>query len=180
MQIPGIGSFNAERIAYFLTLSDPNFIQKFGNSILELKNLKKCKCCNLLSDTDICHICSDPTRDHTKLIIVNDSKDAYVIEQTRYFKGIYHVLTNKIDYSRGITEKNLTIEGLYSKIDNEVEVILALDGTLEGEITAKYIKSILPNGTKVKKIAFGIPVGTDLKFVDKQTIISAIENSKEY
>jgi recombination protein RecR len=177
-QIPSIGSYNAERIAFFIALAGDKYKKKLEKSISDLTNLKKCSKCNILSSSDICPICSNPNRDHNSIMIVADSKDAYQIETTKVFFGVYHVLENKIDYNRGCSEKDLVLENLFSRLTETTEIILALDGTLEGEITSKYLKSIIPKNIVLKKIASGMPVGTEMKYTDKQTLINAILNCK--
>ncbi|MBN2268679.1 MAG: recombination mediator RecR [Acholeplasmataceae bacterium] len=182
-KLPGIGEKTAERLALHLaTTTENDDILSFSAHLANLKSeIKTCKVCHMITDTDICEICSNPLRDHDQLMVVSDAKDVFALEKMKSYTGVYHVLGGLIDFSRGITDKELNIESLEQRIINIKEMIIATNGTVEGEMTAKYLKSLFnsPN-LNITRLAYGLPVGADLKYADELTLAKAVENRKPY
>ena len=135
----------------------------------------------MITDHDMCEICSNPLRDHDQLMVVSDAKDVFALEKMKSYTGVYHVLGGLIDFSRGITDKELNIETLEHRIKDIKEMIIATNGTVEGEMTAKYLKSLfLSPDLNITRLAYGLPVGADLKYADELTLAKAVENRKPY
>ncbi len=181
-KLPGIGEKTAERLALHITGWEQDDLHQFGSNLLSLKSrIKYCKTCGLLTDGEICQICLDQNRDQSTIMVVADSKDVYAIEQTNNFFGKYHVLNGIIDFSKGIEPKDLNIETLSKRLDDTKEVIIATNGTVEGELTAQYLKSLFKDhGVAITRLGYGLPVGADLKYADQLTLIKAVENRQKY
>ncbi|NLK12626.1 MAG: recombination protein RecR [Candidatus Phytoplasma sp.] len=182
-RLPGVGEKTAERFVLFLaTQQDKEKIITFANHLKNMtENIKKCSCCHMLTEDEICSICSNENRNKEQLMIVSDSKDVFAFEKMRSYVGQYHILDGLIDFSRGIGPEDLNIESLLKRIKNIKEVIIATNGTVEGELTAKYIKTILQDyQVEVTRLAYGLPVGSDLKYADEQTLHKAVENRQKY
>ncbi|MDD3067272.1 MAG: recombination mediator RecR [Acholeplasmataceae bacterium] len=182
-KLPGIGEKTAERLALYLaTTTEDEDILSFSAHLAKLKSeIKTCKVCHMITDQDICEICSNPLRDHDQLMVVSDAKDVFALEKMKSYTGVYHVLGGLIDFSRGITDKDLNIESLENRVKDMKEMIIATNGTVEGEMTAKYLKSLFesPN-LNITRLAYGLPVGADLKYADELTLAKAVENRKPY
>lgn len=182
-KLPGIGEKTAERLALYLaTTTEDEDILSFSLHLAQLKSeIKTCKVCHMITDQDICEICSNPLRDHDQLMVVSDAKDVFALEKMKSYTGVYHVLGGLIDFSRGITDKDLNIESLENRVKDMTEMIIATNGTVEGEMTAKYLKSLFesPN-LNITRLAYGLPVGADLKYADELTLAKAVENRKPY
>lgn len=183
-KLPGIGRKTAARLAFHILELSEEEVDKFAFALKEVKkNVKRCKVCGNLSESDSCDICSDEFRDKTTICVVEHSKDISLLEKTNKFKGTYHVLNGKIDPLNGITPDKLNLKPLLERIANNEdiqEVIIALNPDLEGETTALYItKLIKPFGIKITKIASGIPIGGNLEFVDVATISKALDGRQE-
>lgn len=181
-KLPGIGKKTAERLAlHVITKMDDENIQLFSENLREIKNeITHCPVCGVLSD-GTCPICEDKLRDQSAIMVLSEIKDVFVLERTQIYHGLYHVLGGSIDFSRGILPEHLNIDSLFKRLDHIEEVILSLNGTVEGELTASYIKEMLKDSQiKVTRIAYGIPVGADLSYADDQTIFRALENRRKY
>ena len=182
-KLPGIGEKTAERLALYLaTTTEDEEILSFSAHLAQLKSeIKTCRVCHMITDQDICEICSNPLRDHDQLMVVSDAKDVFALEKMKSYTGVYHVLGGLIDFSRGITDKDLNIESLENRVKDMKEMIIATNGTVEGEMTAKYLKSLFesPN-LNITRLAYGLPVGADLKYADELTLAKAVENRKPY
>jgi recombination protein RecR len=181
--LPGIGMKTAQRLAfYILTLSDQE-AKDFAGAVLEAHStIKHCEICKNFTDTPVCSICSDPTRDHSVVCVVEDPKDVSAFERTREYKGTYHVLHGLISPMEGIGPDQLSIKELLGRIQSGTvkEVIMATNPTVEGEATAMYLSRLLkPLGVKVTRLAFGIPVGSNLEYADEVTLFKALENRSE-
>ncbi len=181
--LPGIGMKTAQRLAfYILTLSDQE-AKDFANAVLEAHStIKHCEICKNFTDTPVCGICSDPARDHSVICVVEDPKDVSAFERTREYKGTYHVLHGLISPMEGIGPDQLYIKELLERIQSGTvkEVIMATNPTVEGEATAMYLSRLLkPLGVKVSRLAFGIPVGSNLEYADEVTLYKALENRSE-
>ncbi|MFK4784512.1 recombination mediator RecR [Fusobacterium sp. MFO224] len=178
-KLPGIGKKSATRLAFHILDLNKDEVNKFSQALINVKtHVKKCKICGNFSEDEICNICSDVTRNNSKICVVEDSKDIVPIEKTGKYNGSYHVLNGKIAPLNGITPDKLNIKSLLNRIATESveEVIFALSSDLEGETTIMYLtKLIKPFGLTVSKLASGIPMGGNLEFTDNATISKAIE-----
>ena len=181
-KLPGIGEKTAERLAlHVVTQLEPDEVSDFSEHLKHLKDeIKYCKKCHMITDQDVCSICSNEGRDHEKLMVVADAKDVFVMEKMKTYDGIYHVLGGLIDFSRGITDKDLHIDTLTERIKQAKEMIIATNGTVEGEMTAKFLKSLYQDDIMITRLAYGLPVGADLKYADELTLSKAVENRQKY
>jgi recombination protein RecR len=182
-KLPSIGNKTAVRLAFYMLNASESETEQFIKSIQDAKkNLKLCSKCYNISDTDPCTICSNPTRDQTKICVVEDVKDVIAIEKIHEYKGLYHVLHGSISPMDGIGPDDIKIKELLARLmDGEVkEVILATNPRVEGEATAMYIsKLIKPMGIKATRLAHGLPVGGDLEYTDEFTLGKAFEGRTE-
>lgn len=179
--LPGVGEKTAERYVYSLYERDNQEIENLSNSLIEFKkNIRNCSTCGCLSDSDICEICSDNTRDKTTICIVEDSKSVFSIEKTKKYNGYYHVLNGLISPIEGINPEDLNISTLISRINDEVkEIIIALNPSIEGEVTSLYIQKILEKyDVKVSRLSYGIPMGSDIEYLDPIMISKAWDDRK--
>lgn len=178
-RMPGIGRKTAQRIAFYILGLPKEESANIANAITDACNkIHKCAlCCNLTED-DLCPICKSDKRDHSVVCVVEDSQSLIAIEKTKEFSGVYHVLHGAISPLDGIGPEQLTIKELLARLtsDEIKELIIATDSDIEGEATAMYIsKLIKPFNIKVSRIAFGLPVGTDIQYADEVTLSRAIE-----
>ncbi len=181
-KLPGIGKKTAERLAlHVITTMDDETVLKFSNDLTAIKKeITNCPVCGVLQEAE-CPICSDTTRDQETLMVLSEVKDVFVLERTNIYHGNYHILGGSIDFSRGVMPEDLNMDGLFKRLEGVSEVILSLNGTVEGELTSNYIKEMLKDKPiKVTRIAYGIPVGSDLSYADDQTIFRALENRRKY
>lgn len=182
-KLPGIGAKTAERLALHLAIEAPKEeLITFSKSLIELKDsIKTCHICGVLTDYDTCVICQDEQRDEKLLMVVADSKDVFALEHMQTYQGRYHILNGLIDFSRGIEPQDLNIDSIQARLDRVEEVIIATNSTVEGELTAQYLKSILADaGVAITRLGYGLPVGADLKYADELTLIKAVENRQKY
>ena len=182
-RLPGIGEKTAERLAlHLITQMDNEDIISFSDHLRRLKEeIKYCSICHMLTDHDICEICSDPTRDHETLMVVADAKDVFIMEKMKTYHGVYHVLGGLVDFSRGVTDKDLNIDTLDKRMKSIKEMIIATNGTVEGEMTAKYLKTLFNDQqVSITRLASGLPVGAELKYADELTLSKAVENRQKY
>jgi len=181
-KFPGIGKKTAERLAlYTISTIDKDQIDAFSQHLVEAKqNIAHCTVCGTLMEAH-CPICEDVNRERNTIMVVSEDKDVFVLERNSIYHGVYHVLGGSIDFSRGIGPEDLNIESLFQRLNNVDEIILSLAGTVEGELTAQYLKELLkPKGIKISRIAYGIPVGADLSFADDHTLELALNNRRKY
>ena len=182
-KLPSIGEKTAIRLAFYILNASEEEANNFVKSIQDAKkNLKFCSKCFNISDTDPCPICSNPSRDQSKICVVEDVKDVVAMEKTHEFKGVYHVLHGSISPMNGVGPDDIKIKELLSRLmnGNVKELILATNPRVEGEATAMYIsKLVKPLGIKVTRIAHGIPVGGDLEYTDEVTLSKALEGRRE-
>lgn len=180
--LPGIGEKTAERLAFALLNFDKEKQTNFIDAITEVRDkIKKCKICGNFCENDVCDICLNNNRDKKIIFIVEKPKDIYLFEKIGIFKGTYHVLDGLISPLDGVNPEDINISSLVDRIknDNTNEVILALKPSIEGETTMQYIKKILEKtDVKVSKIATGIPLGTDMEYIDTLTLELALEERK--
>ena len=180
-KMPGVGPKSAQRLAFYILQISNNDVKDLISSIEEAKKkIRYCSNCFNLTVNDPCSICSDETRDRTRLCIVSDTKDLIAIEKTREYKGLYHVLGGVISPLDGIGPENLRIKELLKRLEGVDEVICALNPTVEGEATIMYITKLLkPLNVKLTRIAYGLPVGSDMDYADEVTLTKAFEGRKE-
>lgn len=178
--LPGIGMKTAQRLAFhMLTLSEEE-VKRFASAVVEAHDkIKHCEICKNFTDQPVCDLCGDPARDRTTLCVVEDPQDVAAFERTREYRGLYHVLHGLISPMDGIGPDQIYVKELLTRIGTgEVEeVILATNPTVEGEATAMYLSRLLkPLGVRVSRLAFGIPVGSNLEYADEVTLFKALEN----
>ena len=183
-RLPGIGQKTAERLSFFLMRGKVEQAKKLATAIQNLKDkIVLCSTCHGITEADPCDICSDTTRDHSQICVVEEPHDVYVMENMGYFKGVYHVLMGVISPLDGIGPDDLNIEGLKDKVSKPgiKEVILATNPDMEGESTAVYISKVLKPFTEVKvtRIARGLPVGSDIEYADSVTLLKSLEGRME-
>ena len=177
--LPGIGEKSAERLAFSILNFDIEKIDNFANALNDIKNIKRCPICNNITDMDICYICSDSSRDNDTIFVVEKPKDIVLFEKMGNYKGKYHVLGGLISPLEGINPEDINLDSLVKRVtDNNVkEVIVVLKPSIEGETTMQYIKKILSKyDVRVSKIPIGIPMGTDIEYIDSMTLEMAFED----
>ena len=182
-KLPGIGEKTAERLALFVATNlEHEDVLNFSEDLIKLKKeLRACKVSHVLTDQEISPIIMDPTREQDVLMVVSDSKDVFMMQKMGTYRGQYHVLGGLIDFSKGITDKDLTIDSLSLRIKNFKEMIIATNSTVEGEMTAKFLKQLYQSEPlTITRLAYGLPVGTDLKYADTLTLSKAVENRKPF
>ncbi|WMC94202.1 recombination mediator RecR [Kineothrix sp. MB12-C1] len=180
--LPGIGSKSAQRLAFHLINMPKERVQRLANTIIEAKeNVRYCQSCFTLTDKDLCPVCANVKRDHSTIMVVENTRDLAAYEKTGKFMGVYHVLHGAISPMLGIGPGDIKLKELMSRLEGDVdEVIIATNSSLEGETTAMYIsKLIKPAGIKVTRIASGVPVGGDLEYIDEVTLLRALEGRIE-
>jgi len=179
-KLPGIGEKNAERLAFATLELDDEIIDVFSDSIKEIKlRTKHCKICDNLSEDELCNICLDQTRNHKIICVVENTKNLVLFEKTGAYSGVYHVLGGLISPLDGINPEDINLDCLFNRINKEKieEVILALKPSVEGETTALYIqKKLAKKDIKITKIAYGVPMGTDMEYIDAMTLEIALSN----
>ena len=182
-RLQGVGRKSAMRMAFSLIELDEDTAKDFANAILEAKQrIHECPTCGNLTDKDVCYVCSDLSRDTGLICVVEDVKALMSIEKVREFKGVYHVLHGAISPVNGVTPDKIHVKELIERVgQNDVrEVIIATNPTQDGEVTAMYISKYLkPLGVKVSRLAYGIPVGSDLEYADEVTLGRAIEGRRD-
>jgi len=178
-RLPGIGEKTAERLALHILRAPRRDAEELAQSLLDIKDkVRFCTRCFALSDSDLCSLCSDPARDPSILCVVEQPADMVAIEKSGAFGGMYHVLSGALSPMNGIGPENIRIRELMSRIQKDQirEVVLATATNVEGEATASYIGQLLEkNQIKVSRIASGVPMGGDLKYVDQVTLKRAME-----
>ncbi len=182
-RLPGIGRKTAQRLALCILEQPADYAENFAKAIVDAKEkIHFCKCCQALTDLDVCQICDNPARDHSVICVVEDPRDVMAFERMREFSGVYHVLHGVISPLDGVTPDKLKIKELMERLSNgEVkEIIMATNPTVEGEATASYISRLVkPMGIKVTRLAYGIPVGGDLEYADEFTLAKSLEGRNE-
>ena len=180
--LPGIGTKSAQRLAFHILNMPKEQVEELSSAILDAKqNVRYCKECFTLTDEEICPICSDSSRNHKVIMVVENTRDLAAYEKTQKYDGVYHVLHGAISPMLGIGPGDIKLKELMQRLQKDVdEVIIATNSSLEGEATAMYIsKLIKPTGIKVTRIASGVPVGGDLEYIDEVTLLRALEGRTE-
>ena len=180
--LPGIGAKSAQRLAFHLINMPKDKVNRLAKTILDAKeHVRYCSECYTLTDQEICPVCANQKRDHSTIMVVENSRDLAAYEKTGKYEGIYHVLHGAISPMLGIGPGDIKLKELIGRLKGNVtEVIIATNSSLEGETTAMYIgKLIKPTGIKVTRIASGVPVGGDLEYIDEVTLLRALEGRTE-
>lgn len=181
-KMPGIGPKSAQRLAFYILQTSDGEVRELIDALQETKKkVGYCSNCFNISVEDPCEMCGDEDRDRTKICVVALSQDLIAIEKTREYIGLYHVLGGVISPLDGIGPENLRIKELLKRLTRDVkEVILALNPTVEGEATVIYLTKLLkPLGVKMTRIAYGLPVGSDMDYADEVTLTKAFEGRRE-
>ena len=183
-RLEGVGRKNAMKMAFSVLDMTNEEAEEFAKAIIEAKErIHLCPVCQNITDRDICPICADPQRDRKTVCVVSDPRVVISMEKVREFKGLYHVLHGVISPMNGITPEKLKIKELLSRLgEGEIEeVIVATNPTVEGEATAMYLSRLLkPMGIKVTRLAYGVPMGSDLEYADEITLFRAIEGRRDF
>lgn len=180
--LPGIGNKSAQRLAFHIINMPKGRVEHLTRIIAEAKeNVRYCSQCFTLTDKEVCPICANPKRDHSTIMVVENTRDLAAYEKTGKYEGIYHVLHGAISPMLGIGPNDIKLKELMQRLEDEVtEVIIATNSSLEGETTAMYIsKLIKPTGIRVTRIASGVPVGGDLEYIDEVTLLRALDGRVE-
>ncbi len=181
-KLPGIGAKSAQRMAFHIINMPPERVKRLADTMMEAKsNVRYCSDCWTLTDKEVCPICSNPSRDKSTIMVVENTRDLAAYEKTGKYNGVYHVLHGAISPMIGIGPGDIRLKELITRLEGDVnEVIIATNSSLEGETTAMYIsKLIKPTGIKVTRIASGVPVGGDLEYIDEVTLLRALEGRIE-
>ena len=177
--LPGIGNKSAQRLAFHIINMPKEKVENLANAMTEAReNIKYCRECFTLTDNEICPVCKDASRDHTQIMVVENTRDMTAYEKTGKYSGVYHVLHGAINPSLGVGPNDIKLPDLIRRLQvGEVsEVIIATNSSIEGETTAMYIsKLIKPTGIKVTRIASGVPVGGELENIDEITLSRALD-----
>ena len=178
--LPGVGQKTALRLALFLLRQDEDKVERFVNAVSSMRHdIKYCKVCHNISDTDVCPICANPHRDATTVCVVENVQDVMAVENTQQFSGLYHVLGGVISPMDGVGPSDIEIDSLVERVaeGGVKEVILALSSTMEGDTTNFYIyRKLAKFGVKLSEIARGISVGDELEYTDEVTLGRSIVN----
>lgn len=187
-RLPGIGHKNAQRLAFYILRRPEEDVNRFVEALQEVKQkIVFCSICNNLTDVDPCVYCSSTTRDRSMICIIEEPYNLVAVEKTRSYRGLYHILHGALSPIRGVGPDELMLANLFPRLNannNEgvevKEIIVATNPTTEGEATANYIARLIkPLGVRVTRIAMGMPVGSDLEFVDEVTMDKALTNRHE-
>ena len=182
-KLPGIGRKTAQKLAFFILAMPDEEAKGMAGAIIDVKDRARfCSVCFNITDTDPCVFCSDTARDRTTLCVVEEPSNILAIERTRGYHGIYHVLLGALSPIDGITPDKLKIDELVRRIrsDGVREIILATNPNTKGEMTARYISELVkPLGVKITRIAYGLPIGSDIEFADEVTLSKSLEGRRE-
>ena len=182
-RLPGIGGKTAQRLAFHVLSLPMEDAEEFAQAIVEAKrSVRSCRCCQNLTDREVCPICDDDTRDHGVICVVAEPRDVIAMERSREFRGRYHVLHGVISPLNHVTQEDIKIRELLRRVGTEDvrEVIMATNPDTEGEATAMYISRLLrPMEVKVTRLAYGVPVGSQLEYADEVTLSRALEGRQE-
>ena len=182
-RLPGIGSKTAQRLAFHVLSLPQDEAEAFAAAILDAKRtVHTCAVCQNLTDREICGICDDPQRDHGLICVVAEPRDVVAMERSREYQGVYHVLHGVISPLNHVGPDDLKLKELLQRVGegNVREVIMATNPDTEGEATAMYVSRLLkPREVKVTRLAYGIPVGSQLEYADEVTLLRALEGRRE-
>ena len=183
MKLPGIGAKTAARLAFFSMEMPEEEVMNFANALISCKrDLTMCSVCGNITQEDPCEICQDASRDRTKILVVEDSRDVMSLERMKEYKGLYHVLHGVLSPMGGTGPDDINVASLIQRLQDPTveEVIIATNATAEGEATAMYLSRLIkPAGIKVTRLAHGLAVGSDIEYADEMTLFKAIEGRRE-
>ena len=182
-RLPGVGAKSAQRLAFHIINMPKEEVEGLASAMTDAKaHIKYCKECFTLTDDEICPICANEKRDHSTIMVVEQTRDMAAYEKTGKYEGVYHVLHGAISPMLGIGPSDIKLKELMKRLQTEEvkEVIIATNSSLEGETTAMYISRLIkPTGIKVTRIASGVPVGGDLEYIDEVTLLRALDGRTE-
>ena len=181
-RLPGVGAKSAQRLAFHIKNMPKEEVEGLASAMTDAKaHIKYCKECFTLTDDEICPICANEKRDHSTIMVVEQTRDMAAYEKTGKYEGVYHVLHGAISPMLGIGPSDIKLKELMKRLEGDVqEVIIATNSSLEGETTAMYISRLIkPTGIKVTRIASGVPVGGDLEYIDEVTLLRALDGRTE-
>ena len=181
-RLPGVGAKSAQRLAFHIINMPKEEVEGLASAMTDAKaHIKYCKECFTLTDDEICPICANEKRDHSTIMVVEQTRDMAAYEKTGKYEGVYHVLHGAISPMLGIGPPDIKLKELMKRLEGDVqEVIIATNSSLEGETTAMYISRLIkPIGIKVTRIASGVPVGGDLEYIDEVTLLRALDGRTE-
>lgn len=183
-KLPGIGRRTAQRLAFFILAMPDEEAKGISRAIDEVKdNARFCRECFNITENEVCSICSNPSRDKSRICVVEEPSNIFVVERSKSFDGVYHVLLGSLSPIDGMTPDRLKIHELIERVrKNSVqEVILATNPNTKGEMTAQYVRELLkPFSAKVTRIAYGLPIGGDIEFADEATLSKAIQGRRDF
>ena len=183
MKLPGIGAKTAARLAFFSMEMPEEEVMNCANALISCKrDLTMCSVCGNITQEDPCEICQDASRDRTKILVVEDSRDVMSLERMKEYKGLYHVLHGVLSPMEGTGPDDINVASLIQRLQDPTveEVIIATNATAEGEATAMYLSRLIkPAGIKVTRLAHGLAVGSDIEYADEMTLFKAIEGRRE-
>lgn len=178
-RLPGIGKKSAQRLAFFIMGMPDKEALSMAQAIITIKEKARfCRECFNITEEEVCYICSNPRRDRSKICVVEEPSNLIVIENTKTYNGLYHVLLGALSPIDGITPERLKLEELVKRVEggNVSEVIIATNPNTKGETTAQYIlRALKPLNVKVSRIAYGLPIGGDIEFADEVTLSKALQ-----
>jgi recombination protein RecR len=180
-RLPGIGPKTAQRLAYYVLRSSPEYSHRLAESLVNVhEQVHMCPQCFSYTDKDLCRYCQDQNRNADSICVVEEPSDIIGIEASGAFRGRYHVLHGAISPLDGVNPSDLKIDELLQRLSNVREIIFALDADLEGDTTVLYLSKVLANrGLRLSRIAHGIPIGGDIEYIDDRTMGRALENRVE-
>jgi len=180
-RLPGIGPKTATRLAHHLLKVSAEDARELASSIVEVKEkLFHCGTCNSITAVDPCDICTDPQRERTTICVVEEPFNIQPIERTGEYRGLYHVLMGALSPQRGIGPDQLKVAGLLARLEGVEEVLLATNPDVEGEATALYLARLIkPQGIRMTRLAFGMPVGGDIEYTDEVTLARSLSGRRE-
>ena len=176
-RLPGIGKKTAQRLTFHILNSDKNYFSDLSRSLDNVQTkINNCSVCYSITEADLCIICEDVNRDKSVICVVENAYEIFVFENTNSFKGRYHVLGGVLSPLDGIGPDELNIKSLLKRVSPDVEIVLAINPSVEGETTSLYLAKILAElNIKISRLARGVPVGSDLEYIDQATLIRAME-----
>lgn len=182
-KLPGVGGKSAQRLAYHILKRPASEAEALATAIIDVKTkIFRCTVCNNMTDVEPCAICTDARRDPSLICVVEEAFNIQTIEQTRDFKGVYHVLLGALSPLKGIGPQDIDVAGRIKRVQQNGtrEIIIATNPNVEGEATALYIaQQLRPVGVRTTRLAFGLPVGGDLEYADQVTMSKALEGRRE-
>jgi recombination protein RecR len=182
-RLPGIGRKTAQRLTFWILKMKKQDAERLAKTILEVKEkVIRCSICSNITETDPCHVCSDPKRDRSIICVVEEANDILALEKSGAYRGLYHVLQGVLSPLDGVGPDQLRFKELVSRLKDDIkEVIIATNPNVEGEATAVYISHLIkPLNIMVTRIARGLPIGSDIEYADQNTLSKALQGRQEF